>query len=191
MKVRLCNSNDVNALISVLNHFNSIYGIDLDSSGIRQVHLDNINYCVLEDNDDNIVAAFDDDGKILGYCVQKFAKAKPIWFIVNCYILPLSKDLNQYNASKIGGKLIEAMVDLAEAKNVFEFCYIVRDVGTKRLSMTLDSTDKVKDRYVFEDIDHIPPYGESKFQFVKNGMGSLTMGKNPKPLIVRHAYLKK
>jgi hypothetical protein len=191
MEVRLCNSSDVTELINVINQFDSIYGINLDTSGIRQAHISNIIECTEESNIDNVVAIFDDNKKMLGYCVQKFSKTKPIWFIVNCYILPIAENVNQYNASKIGGKLVEYMVSLAEHRSAFEFCYIVRDFKNKRLSMTLDATDTVKEKYAFEDIDHIPPFGESKFKFVKNGVGSLTVGKNTKPLIVRRGYLKK
>jgi hypothetical protein len=191
MEVRLCNPSDVDELITIINQFDSIYGINLDTSGIRQAHITNVIECTEESSIDNVVAIFDDNKKMLGYCVQKFSKTKPIWFIVNCYILPISEHVNQYNASKIGGKLIEYMIDLAEKRNAFEFFYIVRDVKNKRLEMTLDATDTIKEKYVFENIDHIPPFGESKFKFVKNGMGSLTAGRSPKPLIVRRGYLKK
>jgi hypothetical protein len=191
MEVRVCNPLDVPELINLINQFDSIYGIDLDSSGIRQVHINNIIECTEESNVDNVVAVFDHNKKMLGYCVQKFSKTKPIWFIVNCYILPIAENINQYNASKIGGKLVEYMIELAEQRSAFEFFYIVRDFKNKRLSMTLDATDTIKEKYIFEDIDHIPPFGESKFKFVKNGVGSLTAGKNPKPLIVRRGYLKK
>jgi hypothetical protein len=191
MEVRVCNPLDVPELINLINQFDSIYGIDLDSSGIRQAHINNIIECTEESNVDNVVAVFDHNKKMLGYCVQKFSKTKPIWFIVNCYILPIAENINQYNASKIGGKLVEYMIELAEQRSAFEFFYIVRDFKNKRLSMTLDATDTIKEKYIFEDIDHIPPFGESKFKFVKNGVGSLTAGKNPKPLIVRRGYLKK
>jgi hypothetical protein len=190
MKIRLCIQEDITALISVVNHFDSIYGINLDSSGIREAHIRNIIRGV-DDPDSNIVAAFDENNNILGYCFQKFSKVKPVWFIVNCYILPIDENTNQYNASKIGGKLIEGMVDLAEEKSIFEFYYIVRDIGNKRLSMTLNATERVKEKYTFEDIEHIPPFSESKFEFVKNIVGSLTSGKNPKPLIVRKGFLQK
>jgi hypothetical protein len=190
MKVRLCNQEDVNALISVVNHFDSIYGIDMDSSGIREVHINNIIQGVSSPTE-NIVAAFDENDNILGYCLQRFSKLNPVWFIINCYILPSSNNVNQYNASKIGGRLVELMVTLAEERNTFEFYYIVRDIGNKRLLMTLNATDSVKERYTFEDIEHIPPFSESKFKFIKNMAGLLTSGKNPKPLIVRKGFLQK
>ena len=69
MEIRLCTQNDIDALTNVVNHFDSIYGIDLDSSGLRKAHIDNIIHGVT-DPDDHIVAAFDNDGKILGYCFQ-------------------------------------------------------------------------------------------------------------------------
>jgi hypothetical protein len=191
MEVRLCNPLDVDELITIINQFDSIYGINLDTSGIRQVHINNVIECTNESSPENVVAVFDDNKKMLGYCVQKFSTTKPIWFIANCYILPISENVNQFNASKIGGKLVEYMIDLAEQRGAFEFYYIVRDSKNKRLLMTLDATDTIKEKYIFEDIDNIPPFGESKFKFVKNGIGAFTAGKSPKPLIVRRGYLKK
>lgn len=191
MEVRVCNPLDVDELITIINQFDSIYGINLDTSGIRQAHINNIVECTKESSVDNVVAVFDNNSKMLGYCVQKFSKTKPVWFIVNCYILPISENVNQYNASKIGGKLVEYMITLAEQRGLFEFCYIVRDSKNKRLSMTLESTDTIKEKYSFEDVDYIPPFGESKFKFVKNVIGTLTTGKNTKPLVVRRGYLKK
>jgi myo-inositol-1-phosphate synthase len=192
MKVRLCTKNDINSLVNVVNYFDSIYGIELDSYGIREGHIRNF-HRVLENtsNDANIVAAFDDDNNILGYCLQTFATNKPVWFIINCYILPINKDVNQYNASKIGGKLVEFMVNLAEERNIFEFYYVVRDIKNVRLSMTLNATDTVKEKYNIDDIEYIPPLTESKFYFVREYIMALTNGKNRKSLILRKGYLKK
>lgn len=188
MKTRLCGAEDLPDMIRILNSYKFLYGIDMDSSGIREFHKNSLITGVNNPNM-SVIAAVDDSDNILGYCLQRFTPTN-CWIIRCCYIDHREGE-TQYNASKIGGQILEAMCLNAEFKNYFNFYYVVRDIGRKRVEMTLNATDLVKEKYNIDDIEYISPFTTSKNdRTVQHILGRLN-GKNPKPLIIRHGYLKK
>jgi hypothetical protein len=160
----------------------------MDSFGIRELHTkvltNSVNHPRL-----SVIAAVDDLDNILGYCVQWFV-TNDCWIIRCCYIDHREGE-TQYNASKIGGKILEAMCLNAESKNYFNFYYVVRDIGRKRINMTLNATDLVKEKYNIDDIEYISPFTTSKNDKTAQYILGRLNGKNPKPLIIRHGYLRK
>jgi hypothetical protein len=158
------------------------------TSGIRDFHK-----TLLEDSFDSnqnvIIAAVDSQDKILGYCLQCFTPANN-WVIGCCYIA-VREGETQYNASKIGGKILEAMCNNAESRNCFEFYYVVRDIGRKRLNMTLNATTSVQEKYIIDDIETIPPFTNTQNKKIAQYVLGNMNGKNAKSVIIRHGYLKK
>jgi hypothetical protein len=188
MKTRLCGPDDLPDMIRILNLYKCLYGIDMDSSGIRELHKTAIINSISHPHM-SAIAAVDDSDNILGFCLQKFTRANS-WIIRCCYI-DYREGETQYNASKIGGKILEGLCLNAEARNCFNFYYVVRDIGRKRLDMTLNATELVKEKYNIDDIEHIPPFTNSKNESISKFILGHINGKNAKPVIIRHGYLKK
>ena len=188
MKTRVCVPSDLPSIIRILKSYQFLYGIDMIDSGMRNFHetlLENS----FNSSDSVIIAAVDDQDLILGYCLQWFTPNNN-WIIRCCYI-DFREGETQFNASKIGGKILEAMCVNAESKNCFNFYYVVRDIGRKRLGMTLNATPLVSETYHIDDIEYIPPFTESKHKNTAQYILGRINGKNKKPVIIRHGYLKK
>lgn len=188
MRTRLCGPDDLPAMIRILNSYKFLYGIDMDSSGIRELHTrlltNGVNHPRM-----SVIAAVDDLDNILGYCLQWFTPNNN-WIIRCCYIDHREGE-TQYNASKIGGKILEALCLNAESRNYFSFYYVVRDIGRKRIGMTLNATDLVKEKYNIDDIEYLAPFESSKNEKTAQYILGQLNGKNVKPVIIRHGYLKK
>lgn len=158
------------------------------SSGIRDMHLKIISEYYNWPNK-YIVAAIDDNESVLGFCLQEFTVSMSSWAIRCCYIAHREGE-TQYNASKIGGKILEAMCDHAETLGVTKFFYVVRDIGTKRLNMTLNASEHLKDKYDIKDLEYIAPLTKSNNEIVNTWLLIDVAGKNTKPLIIRGGFLK-
>jgi len=189
MLIRFCTPTDLPKIIDIVNSYQYFYGMDAVQSGTRELHLRLLSTS-FENDKKEIFGGFDDNGNLLGFCLQDFS-FEGKWVIRHCYIAS-QKGVTQYNASKLGGKLLEAMCYNAELRNVFEFFYVVRDTSNKkRLGMTLDATDTVKEKYIIEDIEHIPAFTRSSNGKIGAAMLGRLNGKNEKPIIVRYGHLKK
>jgi hypothetical protein len=184
MKIRICTKDDYAELTEVIKPVKTIYGVDTISTGWQDRHFQFLE-TALENPYINVVAATTDDNKMLGFCVQSFFDT-PRWSLSLCYISE-SPDKNQFNASKIGGPLLDKLIELAETRGKYEFYYAVRDSGRKRLDMTLSSAS-IANAYVIRDIEVLPPFTPSKYEKVAEILLGHINGKNAKTIVIRHAY---
>jgi hypothetical protein len=129
----------------------------------------------------------DEEENILGACFQSFMSNS--WILRFCYIRQL-ENKNQYNASKIGGVMLDKLCEIAEERGLTKFYYAVRDSGNKRLSLTLTATDMVNQRYDIIDIEKIPAMTKTTNELTAKYILSSTNGLNKKPIIIRCGYLK-
>lgn len=184
---RLAIESDLDTLLKIMEPYTNIYGVNVIENGARQNHI-NLIIKSFTDPDWNTVVAVDENNKILGFCVQGIFPSHHKWLLKITYI-SAPENLNQFNASKIGGVMMDKLVELAEQRGKYEFYYIVRDIGTTRLKMTLSNTKIVAEKYHIYDYLIIPPYTPATEERVIKMLGSLN-GKNKKTIIVRHGHLK-
>lgn len=185
MKTKICTKEDYAELVELIKPVKTIYGVDTISTGWQERHFEFLKVA-LDNPYINVVAATNDE-KIVGFCVQSFFDT-PRWSLSLCYISE-SPDKNQFNASKIGGPLLDKLIELAEERGKFEFFYAVRDSGRKRLDMTLASSTVAND-YTIKDIEILPPFTPSKYEKVAEVLLGHINGKNAKTIVIRHAYRK-
>jgi hypothetical protein len=171
--------------------YTTIYGIDTISNGWKQTHIN----CVINALTNpkwipnwNVVVAVDETDTILGFCLQRIYTNHHRWLLKITYI-SAKENINQYNASKIGGVMLDKLVELAEERRKFEFYYVVRDSGTKRLSMTLSNTKIVAEKYHIYNYLVLPPFTLTTDKRIIKMLGHIN-GNNTKTIIVRHGHLK-
>jgi hypothetical protein len=189
MKTKICTTDDLAQIVSIVSGYRYLYGIDIVETGFRDFHIQTLSSSFSNPNQE-IIAAVGDDDNILGFCLQHFFPHKKVWMIRCCYIAPFDSKTH-YNASRIGGPILEAMCKNAESMGYFDFYYVVRDLSNnKRLGMTLSATDYVREKYAIDNIETIPPNTKSiSEQRGKFLLGELN-GLQTVPLLCRHGYLK-
>ena len=187
MYARYSETKDLAGIISLIMTHDKMYGMDIVESGLRDRHIDSVHRTIVPTAERKIVVVVDGDEKVLGMCLQVIGKKA--WILRYCYIRSID-DRNQFNASKIGGLLLEKLCESGEEAGITDFYYAVRDSGTKRLNLTLDATKTVSEKYEFIDIEHIPPLTKSSLELVEKHILMLTNGMNKKPIVIRKGYLK-
>jgi len=187
MYTRLALTQDIPNIIDLINSHDYMYGINLKESGLREKQIQIISNYMLPDQIGQSVVALDDEENLLGVCVQSFGTTS--WILEFCYIRQLPGK-NQYNASKIGGTLMDKLCEYAEERGLNKFYYAVRDSENKRLSLTLSATASVGQRYEFKDIEKIPPLTKTANELVAKYILGTTNGLNKKPIVIRCGYLK-
>jgi hypothetical protein len=187
MYARSSLEKDIPSIIGIINSYETMYGIDLTASGLRDKHIQSVSDHTPPTETDQIIVAVDKEENILGLCFQRFTPRS--WILSYCYIRQL-EDKNQYNASKIGGLMLDKLCESAEERGITKFYYAVRDSGNKRLAMTLTATDMVNQRYEFSDIERLPPMTKTTNELTAKHILSSTNGLNKKPIIIRCGYLK-
>ena len=143
MHARTALEKDIPNIIGIINSYETMYGIDLTESGLRDKHIQLVTDHIPPTALAQVIVVIDEEN-VLGLCFQSFTGKS--WILAFCYIRQLA-DKNQYNASKIGGLLLDELCKSAEDRGVTKFYYAVRDSGNKRLSLTLTATDIVRPRF--------------------------------------------
>jgi hypothetical protein len=187
MYARYSEPKDLDGIISLIMTHDKMYGMDIIENGLRERHINSVHQTIVPTTERKIIVAVDDDETVLGMCLQVISKRA--WLLRYCYIRSI-ENRNQFNASKIGGLLLEKLCESGEEAGVTDFYYAVRDSGTKRLNLTLSATETVGKKYEFIDIEHIPPLTKTSLELVEKHILSLTNGMNKKPIVIRKGYLK-
>jgi hypothetical protein len=187
MYARPALEKDVPNMIRIINSYETMYGIDLTTSGLRDKHIQLVTDYAPPTEAAQVIVAVDEEENVLGLCLQSFTGKN--WILGFCYIRQLA-DKNQYNASKIGGLILDKLCECAEERGVTKFYYAVRDSSNKRLALTLTATDMVNQRYDIIDIEKIPPMTKTTNELTAKYILSTTDGLNRKPIIIRCGYLK-
>jgi hypothetical protein len=187
MYARPALENDIPNMIRIINSYETMYGIDLTTSGLRDKHIQLVTDYAPPAETAQVIVAVDEEENVLGLCLQSFTGKN--WILGFCYIRQLA-DKNQYNASKIGGLILDKLCECAEERGVTKFYYAVRDSSNKRLALTLTATDMVNQRYDIIDIEKIPPMTKTTNELTAKYILSTTDGLNRKPIIIRCGYLK-
>ena len=187
MKARISLEKDIPDIIDIMNSYDTMYGIDLTSSGLREKQIKLVKDYISPSTYAQVIVAVDEEDKVLGLCFQIFVINS--WVISFCYIRQIVGK-NQYNSSKIGGVLLDKLCESAEERGFTKFYYAVRDSDNKRLNMTLSATEMVNQRYEFVDIEKIPALTKTSNQLTAKYILSATDGLNKRPIIIRHGYLK-
>jgi hypothetical protein len=187
MYARLALEQDIPNIVDLINSHEYMYGINLKESGLQEKQIQIISNYMQPDQIGQSVVALDDNENLLGVCVQSFGTTS--WILEFCYIRQLLGK-NQYNASKIGGVLMDKLCEYAEEKGFNKFYYAVRDSENKRLSLTLSATTSVGKRYEFKDVEKIPPLTKTANKLVAKYILGTTNGLNRKPIVIRCGYLK-
>jgi len=182
MKVstRTARLDDVDQITKLVESYDRIYGINSVDSGLRDVHLAAIKHGIDKLYNLRTIVAVDESECIVGVCVQQFLNTA--WILRITYINAVG---NKFNASRVGGPMMDDMCKHAESLGYFIFYYVVRDSGTKRLSMTLANAEHLRTHYTIQDIEFIAPMSESADENVRKYITGVTTGKNLKPLVVR------
>jgi hypothetical protein len=187
MYARPALEKDIPNMIRIINSYETMYGIDLTTSGLRDKHIQLVTDHAPPTKAAQVIVAVDEEEHVLGLCLQSFTGKS--WILAFCYIRQLA-DTNQYNASKIGGLILDKLCECAEERGVTKFYYAVRDSSNKRLALTLTATDMVNQRYDIIDIEKIPPMTKTTNELTAKYILSTTDGLNRKPIIIRCGYLK-
>jgi len=187
MYARPALEKDVPNMIRIINSYETMYGIDLTTSGLRDKHIQLVTDYAPPTETAQVIVAVDAEENVLGLCLQSFTGKN--WILGFCYIRQLA-DKNQYNASKIGGLILDKLCECAEERGVTKFYYAVRDSSNKRLALTLTATDMVSQRYEIIDIEKIPAMTKTTNELTAKYILSTTDGLNRKPIIIRCGYLK-
>jgi hypothetical protein len=187
MYARLALKNDIFDIVEIINSYETMYGIDLTTSGLRDKHIKLINDYIPNTETAQVMVVVNEEEHVLGFCFQGFVDKS--WLLAFCYIRQLANK-NQFNASKIGGLLLDKLCESAEEREIYKFYYAVRDSDSKRLSFTLSVTKMVNHRYGFVDIEKIPVMTKTTNALIEKYILGLSNGLNKKPIIIRHGYLK-
>lgn len=185
MEVRAATNDDLDQLIAMINACTSMYGIDMVASGLREHQIQCVHEGLNHLEKRTVIVAVDDNQTVLGMCIQRFLENA--WVLQLTYI---NAPGNKFNASAIGGPMMDYMCKVAEARGLNTFYYVVRDSGTKRLDLTLAHAEYLKSNYDIKDIEYIPPYTETKFEKIKTYLTRHISGMNSKPLVVRQCDKK-
>ncbi len=180
INTRTATTDDLDQITRLVETYDRIYGINSVDSGLRDVHLAAIRHGIDKLYNLRTIVATDDDGAVVGVCVQQFLGS--VWILRITYI---SAAGNKFNASRVGGPMMDDMCKHAESLGYFVFYYVVRDSGTKRLDMTLSNAEHLRTQYTIEDIEFIAPMTASTDENVRKYITGVTTGKNLKPLVVR------
>ena len=186
IQVRTCTSEDYALLTGLIEPIRYIYGIDTVETGWKKRHLELLKTWLVADNA-HVVGAFDGDVPV-GFCAQTFSTTGR-WLLNLCYISEQAGK-NQFNASKVGGPMVDALIVEAERRGLYEFFYCVRDAGRRRLDMTLESTQLAINNYVIEDLEILPPMTPSKHPRIAEAILGMVNGRNKKTVVVRRGYRK-
>jgi len=184
MIIRLATKDDLPKIIELINSYTHIYGVDTTKSGLNKFHTELVSRG-MNSTTYNVIVAESSNSNIVGVCVQRFFE--------NCWVLQITyidSPGNKFNASKIGGPLFDELCRLAEQREIYEFYYVVRDSGTKRMDMTLANAEHVRTNYTIDDIEYIPALTESRYEQVRARITGFMTGKNLKPLVRRHGKKK-
>ena len=127
------------------------------------------------------------EGVLVGLAVQHWWAIMPLWSIGGLFFRNTT-NRNQFNAVKIGAVLVNGMIDEAEKRGLYDFCYVVRDSGNLRRDMSLAVNEKLG-RYDILNTAYIKPFEVPRWSAYRLMLGLLA-GKNRKPVIIRHAHLK-
>lgn len=126
-------------------------------------------------------------GKLIGLAIQFWWVVMPMWSIGGLFFRN-EEGVNQFNAVKVGAVLVNKMIETAEARGLYDFCYVIRDSGGVRKKMSYDVNDALN-RYDIFDMAVIKPGEIPKYSAHKLILG-MVAGVTKKPVVIRHAHLK-
>lgn len=126
------------------------------------------------------------NGTLFGLVKQIWWKGLPVWTVGSLF---MESAVNSTTVIRCGGSLLSYALDRAESYGRHEFYYVVRDFNSTRLNRSLENLPRLKNEYLIIDECNIAPYETPKFSSFAELVGPM-LGKNSKPLIVRHAIRK-
>lgn len=186
MQSRIANSNDIPQILEIIESHTHQYGVDIVKSGRREKHINHIIKVINEKIDNRFVVVTVEDNIILGMCLQILLPKYNVWWITNCYIRK-NNNKNGFADVEIGAYMFDKMCEIGENNNIYTCEYVVRDVGTHRLDLTISKTTWAQYNYKFETLEKLPAYTKSKLPLVNLMFGM--NGQNKKPIIVRRGVL--
>src|SRR5574337_1219495 len=178
MIIRPLDNKDFPQIKDIVYSHDKMYGVD-----ITKYHNTIIGSFRLSNTENTIVA---EDNKLL-YAVikQTFWCGLPAWSFGSMFFR------SKYNTEiviDIGCLFFKYLTNLAENRKIYDFYYIVRDIGTRRRDMSFSASDTYS-RYDYIDVEIIKPFTKSKYSSFNNLLG-YTCGLNTKELVIRHGHLK-
>lgn len=189
MFARNLSLDDVDHALSCILDHHTCYGIKID----HNVLIDRIAELIKN----NIVVGVFQDDVCLGISSQTFWASMPIWHMSNLYLKRNSPGLYMGDKElRIIGLLLEKSIKNAEAKEYFEFYYVIRDsLSFNRKNQGYDTISKsnpdVATRYRFDNIHILKSEDDVKWSYLENLVGALGRQalKNKKTLIIRRAVI--
>jgi hypothetical protein len=182
MQSRIANSNDIIQILEIIESHTHQYGLDIVKSGHREKHINHIIKVINHQINNKFVIISVKDDIVLGVCLQILLPKYNVWWINNCYIRK-QHNKNGFADTEIGAIMFDKMCEVGENNNIYKCQYIVRDVGTHRLDLTISKTTWAKYNYKFKTLEKLPAYTKSKLPLVNLMFGM--NGQNKKPVIVR------
>jgi hypothetical protein len=169
-EIYVCDQQDRENIVNVIQYNTDLYGIDIRSSGIMDMHISKIDE-VLSGKFPGKIIGHHIDNKFIGFGIMYFWAKIPFWSIPISYT---SYDLTQNRKiSRSYSMIMNKMMLIAEEQNAYDFYYVSRHVPVNLSRNRLLSQELIFDRYHFHPAEIIEPFGNSKYEIYQSLMSSI------------------
>jgi len=185
-EIYLCDQQDRESIVKVIQDNAQLYGIDTRSSGIMDMHISKIDEVLLGKFPGKVIGHQIDD-KFIGFGTMYFWAKIPFWSIPISYT---SYDLTQSKKiSRSYSMVMNKMMLIAEEQHAYDFYYVTRHVPAHISRNRLLLQELTFDRYHFYPAEIIEPFSNSKYEIYQSLVSSVAY-KSRHSLVITHACCK-
>jgi hypothetical protein len=187
MKVQKCTPDNIERMISVIERYDYIFGLNVKTSGIQE-----LNTKFLRDNKENSnmhpLELIEDDGTLLGVCVAYVAITQPSCIIRSGFFTEEGE--KKYSALFLTQQFITLAVDFIESLGVKEFFWLQRQGRSRQLIPFLSNPSLLgfKNNYNLQIAEEIPANTKAKNPLFGKYLFGPMDGQCPKPIVVMNLY---
>lgn len=196
MYARKANLTDLPDIFKIIDAYDFIYGVDINSLGIKDNYKKIFQKSLESDIGKNVIVSTNDN-QITGVGLQTFMDTAWIlsfYFFKQRATAVWSLEGSKSTSLKCGGIILDKMIELAEEKQYKEFYWVFRETKyskiNKRIDVGLSIMSPYFKKYVIETIEVILPHCKTKFPKVEKYLLGNLNGLNKKTIAVRHGYIK-
>ncbi len=179
METKLCQESDLPQIIEIIKQNTHMYGVDLESGGLHQMHIEAIEKYFQSLSDNYKLVGVFDNNQLISFAMMRFWEAIPAWDALLLYSSADQFQLANHETYSI--MVMQKMIEIAESRNIFNF-YMITRFSKLWKRWNLIFLERFTE-YTVSEVEILEPFQETKWAGFKKLLGPLN-GKQEKPIVI-------
>jgi hypothetical protein len=176
---RICTKEDLPDIIDIIKINDTLYGVNLKQSGMRDLHINMLTIHLTDPQDNVKLIGVYNANTLVSFSLMKFWDSLPVWSAVFMYSRLDKFNLENNESAFIVG--MTSMLKIAEAREIYNFYTVTRYSKIwKRWNLIFAENFP---NYTVSEVEILEPFQESRWPIFQK-MLSIINGKQEKSIVI-------